>query len=76
MLTAEIKINGALIAVLYAHRETANWHLGKLVENTYTWEYWSPGEKGFAATGTVVHDYDEGAEGLVRKILDEVKSSK
>lgn len=67
MLTVEIKVNGALIGLAYAR----NVAWGDLLDtSTYKWQYYRPEGSPNLLVGEVEHKRDDGAEALVRKILE------
>ena len=68
MLTAEIKVNGALIGHVYIHNE------GYLGADTnvcgYTYHIYDVGEAAIVKEGHVEHDRSDGAFALINRVLD------
>lgn len=66
MFTAELKINGCLIGVLYG----TNQGLAPGKEDTYRYEYaYHAIDKSRVTVGKTVHKYNDGLEKLVGSIL-------
>ena len=74
MLEVKFSINGQPIKTLYAHNIGLRKGLG--CEYEYQWEFFSAFDAHPFLKGTVIHNRDEGAEGLVTKILTEVINAK
>ena len=70
MLTTDIRVNGALIGHLYI----VNRGRSEAFENAtyYTYEYYEPDE-GRLRKGEVVHNPDDGALGLISKVIKDVR---
>ena len=66
MLTADLKVNGVLIAHVYIRNLVDR--VGLL--DKYAFELYRP-ESGIIKTGTVTHNRDRGAEELIVKVLTE-----
>jgi len=73
MITAEIKINGALIGVVYAHN--MGYAHGSNMVCTYDWEVTQIGQHRDPKTGKLDHNRSHGWEVLISKILEASKES-
>ena len=71
MITAEVKINGALIGVVYAHN-TGYSGSGNMVCG-YDWEITHIGQNKQPSTGKLEHNRSHGWEVLISKILEASK---
>jgi len=71
MITAEIKINGMLIGVVYAHN-TGYVNGGNMVCG-YDWEISHIGQHKDRQTGHLDHNRSHGWETLISKILETSK---
>lgn len=72
MFTAELKINGSLIGVLYGHNLDRMDDKGRTL---YEYSYWEPMQKE-AIEGTIAHFYGEGLDTLVSAILRETSEQR
>lgn len=63
MFTAEIRVNGTLVAHLYGRNVGESGELHK-----YDYEYYQTAEGGLKM-GSVIHDQEDGIAALVSKIL-------
>lgn len=68
MITAEIRVNGALIAHLYARNYSST--LTDPEVCLYSWEYYQVG--GETRRGVVQHRRSDGHAALLAKVLEEV----
>ncbi|MDO8640252.1 MAG: hypothetical protein Q7R33_01800 [Nitrosarchaeum sp.] len=76
MITVEIKVNGCLIEHIYAKNIAHVSDTDGGPENLYDYEIYrvSKGQKtGEIISGSLTHLYEDGAEVLVQKILQDVK---
>lgn len=65
MFTAELKINGAMIGILYGHRTEK---VGDNHGYVYEYSYWEPRSEKLI-TGEIEHKYEDGLDALVAKTL-------